>query len=59
LAYSALAAICGNEVPEEIVVPAELIDQSTVGDYRPLEERVGDPFEVTFEERDGRTYVAG
>ncbi len=59
LAYSALAAICGDEVPEEIVVPAELIDQSTVGDYRPLEERVDDPFEVTFEERDGRTYVAG
>ncbi len=58
LAYSALAAICGDEVPEEIVVPSRLIDQSTVGDYRPLEERVEDPFEVTFEERDGRTYLA-
>jgi len=59
LAYAALAAICGTEVPEEIVVPVVRIDQGNAGDYRPLEERVDDPFEVSFEERDGRTYVAG
>ncbi|MGY1670581.1 sugar ABC transporter substrate-binding protein [Geodermatophilus sp. SYSU D00710] len=59
LAYAALAAICGSEVPEEIVVPVARIDQVNAGEYRPLEERVDDPFEVSFEERDGRTYVAG
>jgi ABC-type sugar transport system substrate-binding protein len=58
LAYAALGAICGTEVPEEIVVPVQLIDQSNAGEYRTLEERVEDPFEVTFEERDGRTYLA-
>ncbi len=58
LAYAALAAICGTEVPEEIVVPVVLIDASNVGQYRPLEERVSDPFEVSFEEREGRSFLA-
>lgn len=58
LAYAALAALCDQEVPEEIVVPVTLIDASTVGSYRPLAERVKDPFEVVLEERDGRSYVA-
>ena len=47
-----------TRTPEEIVVPVQLIDQSNAGEYRTLEERVEDPFEVTFEERDGRTYLA-
>jgi len=59
LAHAALGALCGTEVPEEIVVPVERIDRSNAAEYRPLEERVGDPFEVSFEERDGRTYLAG
>jgi len=58
LAYAALAALCDQEVPEEIVVPVTLIDSSTVSSYRPLAERVEDPFEVVLEERDGRSYVA-
>lgn len=57
LAYSALGAICGEEVPEEIVVPVVEINQETVGDYIPLSDRVGNPFEIAFEDREGRTFL--
>lgn len=57
LAYSALAAVCGVDSPDEIVVPVVRIDADTVGDYVPLADRVGRPFEVAFEERDGRTFL--
>ena len=58
LAYGALAAICDREVPEQIRVPIEVVDTETVGDYRPLQERVGDPFDITLEERDGQVFTA-
>jgi ribose transport system substrate-binding protein len=57
LAYAALAAICEVELPPEIVVPAKLIDADNVGDWRPLDQRTEDPFQIGFEERDGRTYL--
>jgi ribose transport system substrate-binding protein len=57
LAYSALAAICGVDSPDEIVVPVVEINADTVGDYVPLADRVGQPFEVAFEDRDGRTFL--
>lgn len=57
LAYAALGAICGEEIPEEIVVPVVEINQETVADYVPLADRVSDPFEIAFEERDGRTFL--
>lgn len=57
LTYAALGAICGEDVPEEIVVPVVEINQDTVGDYVPMSDRIGDPFEIAFEDRDGRTFL--
>lgn len=57
LAYAALGAICGTEVPEEIVVPVEEINADNVADWRPLDGRISDPFEIEFEEIDGRTFL--
>lgn len=58
MAYAALGAICGVEVPADITVPALEVNADNVGDWRPLEERTADPFVIAFEERDGRTYLA-
>lgn len=58
LAYAAINAICGEELPETIVVPVKKIDASNVSEWRPLEERLDAPFDVQLEERDGVTYVA-
>jgi ribose transport system substrate-binding protein len=57
LAFAALAAICEQEVPEEIVIPVKEINADNVAEWVPLTERVDDPFAVEFEERDGRTYL--
>lgn len=57
LAYAALAGICGTEVPEEIVIPVKEINADNVADWRPLTDRVDDPFDVRFEELDGRTFL--
>ena len=38
-------------------MPAKLIDADNVADWRPLEERTEDPFEISFEDRDGRNYL--
>jgi ribose transport system substrate-binding protein len=57
LAYAALAALCGREMPQEVLVPLTKLDKSNVDSFRPIEERVNDPFDVEFEERDGNTYV--
>jgi ribose transport system substrate-binding protein len=57
LAYAALAAICGQDAPEEIVIPVKRVDKSNVDSHRPLSERVNDEFKVEFEERDGRTFM--
>lgn len=57
LAYAALQAICGRDVPPEIVVPVSKLDQSNIGSYRPVQERAKDPFEVELEEREGTTFI--
>ena len=57
LAYSALSAICGKDLPKEIVIPVKVIDSSNVASYRPLAARVNDPFDVQFEQKDGRTFL--
>lgn len=58
MAYAALGAICGVEVPADITVPALEINTDNVGEWRPLEERTADPFVIGFEERNGTTYLA-
>ncbi|WP_336213201.1 sugar ABC transporter substrate-binding protein [Nonomuraea sp. LPB2021202275-12-8] len=57
MAYAALAAICGRQVPQTIHIPTQRLDKSNVASYKPLQERVNDPFKITLEERDGKTYV--
>ncbi len=57
LAFAALAGICESEVPEEIVIPVKEINADNVGEWRPLTDRISDPFDVRFEEIDGRTFL--
>lgn len=59
LAYSALGAICGTKLPSQIVIPVQVIDKGSVDQYKPLSDRVNEPFVAKFEQRDGRTYWAG
>jgi len=57
LAYGALAGLCGKTIPKELVIPVTKIDKSNVDTYRPLSARVGDPFDVQLEDKDGRSYL--
>jgi len=59
LAYAAINAICGVELPEQIWVGAKLIDASNVDSWVPPAERAKDGGTITLEERDGKTYVVG
>ncbi|NUR31048.1 MAG: sugar ABC transporter substrate-binding protein [Catenulispora sp.] len=57
MAYAALAAICGRRVPQTLYIPTRKLDKSNIDAYKPLQERVHDPFEITLEDRGGKTYV--
>ncbi len=57
LAYAALRALCGATVPTEIVIPTVKLDQSNVGTWQPIADRVNNPFTIDFETRAGKTYV--
>jgi ABC-type sugar transport system substrate-binding protein len=57
LAYAAVAAICGAEVPEDIWIESKLIDASNVDEWVSPAERGKEDIEVTLEERDGKTYL--
>jgi ribose transport system substrate-binding protein len=57
LAYAALAALCDREVPKEIVIPLKKIDKTNVAEFRPIEERVKDPFVVEIERRGDLGYL--
>ncbi len=57
LAFSALAGLCKTSVPSEIVVPVKKYDKSNISSYRPLDQRVNDPFNVEFEQKNGRNYL--
>lgn len=57
LAYSALAALCDREVPKEILISLSKIDKSNVAEFRPIEERVKDPFDIEIEQRGDIGYV--
>jgi ribose transport system substrate-binding protein len=58
LAYAAIQALCGAAVPDtKLIVPVKLIDSTNVDAWRDPTERAKDDFEVTFEKRDGKTYL--
>jgi len=57
LAYGALAGLCGKTIPSELVVPVVKIDKSNVDSYRALADRVGDPFDIQLEQKDGRSFI--
>ena len=51
------AALCGEELPERILTPAEVVDESNAADWVPHDEVAAQDVEVTFEETDGQTFV--
>ena len=57
LAYAAIAAICGETVPEDIWVESKLIDASNVDQWVNPAERGKKDVSVVLEERDGKTYL--
>lgn len=57
LAYAAVAAICGVEVPEDIWVESKLIDASNVDEWVNPAERGMEDIDVVLEERDGKMYL--
>jgi ribose transport system substrate-binding protein len=58
LAYAALGALCGEELPTGIFVAPVPIDETNVGDWVSPEERGLEPATVALEEsEDGRTFI--
>ena len=57
IAWSAMRALCGEELPEQIDVDLALVDASNVDEWKPWEEQLADPFTVELAERDGRTVL--
>jgi len=57
LAYAAIAAICGEEVPEDIWIESKLIDSSNVDEWVNPAERGQEDIAVQLEERDGKMYL--
>jgi|GEM_PF-2845732 len=57
LAYAAVAAICGVELPEDIWVESTLIDADNVGSWVDPGERGAEDLDVELREIDGRTFL--
>ncbi len=57
LAYAALRALCKQSVPSTIYIPTVKLDQATVGSWEPVAQRVDNPFNVSFQTVDGKTYI--
>jgi len=57
LAYAAIAAVCGTELPEDIWVESLLIDSSNVDEWVNPAERGKEEVALALEERDGKTYL--
>jgi ribose transport system substrate-binding protein len=57
LAYAALRAICGAKLPSTVYVPTVKLTKANIGSWEPISARVNNPFQVAFEQRDGKTYV--
>jgi ABC-type sugar transport system substrate-binding protein len=57
LAYAAIAAICGEELPEDIWVESRVIDQSNVAEWVNPEIRGQEDLVFGLREIDGRTFL--
>ena len=57
LAYAALRALCHQSVPATIYIPTVKLNQSTVGSWEPVAQRVNNPFTVSFQTVSGKTYI--
>lgn len=57
LAYATLRALCGQSVPSTIYVPTVKLNKTTVGAWQPIAERLNNPFNISFQTLDGKTYV--
>lgn len=57
LAYAAIAAICGEELPTDIWVQSKLIDADNVADWVSPADRGQESIDVGLQEIDGRTFL--
>jgi len=57
LAWAALEALAGRELPETIHLPLARVDRENVDEYIPSDRAIRMPFEVRLENRDGRMFV--
>lgn len=53
MAYAAYQVLTGNEVPEEISVPYEILTSENIDSYQPYEARLQGPMTVEFVAEDG------
>lgn len=57
LAWAALRALCKKSAPQEIFIPTIKLTAANVGSWEPISQRLNNPFELSFEQRNGQTYV--
>jgi ribose transport system substrate-binding protein len=57
LAWAALQALCKKTVPQEIFIPTIKLTAANVGSWEPISQRLDNPFKLSFEDRNGQTFV--
>ena len=57
LAFAAIAALCGQELPEDIWIESNVIDSTNVADWVDPTERGKEDINVSLEDRDGKSYL--
>ena len=57
LAYAAIRGLCGQSVPTEINIALTKIDKSNVGSWKSPIDLAKEPFTVTLEDRNGKTFL--
>lgn len=57
LAWAALQALCGKTAPQVIYIPTIKLNASNVATWEPIAQRLNNPFEISFEDRNGQTFV--
>ena len=57
LAWSALRALCGKSAPPVIYIPTIKLNATNVSSWEPIASRLNNPFQISFEQKNGQTYV--
>jgi ribose transport system substrate-binding protein len=57
LAWAALQALCKKTVPQTIFIPTIKLTAANVGSWEPISQRLNNPFQLSFEDRNGQTFV--